>query len=147
MKQITVSLAILLLLAGCSPIVRAHGNSVDDTNLSQIQAGVAREADVLALLGTPSAEGTFNPNQWYYISVVTKKTAFFAPEVAERSVVRVTFDPTTGLVSNVKRLTKEDGQNVALVERTTPTEGHNLNAAEQILSNIGRFNTNAGKAE
>ena len=67
MNQLTrlVSIAVLsFTLAGCTPILRTHGNMVEDDRLSQITPGVSRQADVASILGTPSAEGTFNPNEW-----------------------------------------------------------------------------------
>jgi len=134
------TIALTLLCSACSPVVRTHGNLVDEVALSQIQPGVSREADVVAVLGTPSAEGTFNPNEWYYIGQVTSQTAFFAPDVDKREIVKVTFDPATGTVSKVEQLDKSAGQNIEMVGRTTPTAGHNLGVVEQVLGNVGRFN-------
>ena len=133
-------LLLLPALSACTPIVRSHGNIVDDAQLEQVKPGVSRQADVVAVLGTPSAEGTFNPNEWYYIGQVTKQTAFFAPEVKNRDVVKVTFDPVTGTVTKVERLDKSAGQEIDLVERKTPTAGHNMTIMEQVLGNVGRFN-------
>ncbi len=132
--------ALMLSLAACSPVVRTHGNMVDPEHLSQVHTGVSRQADVAALLGTPSAEGTFDPNEWYYIGQRTEQTAFFAPEVTNRTVVRITFDPTTGTVAKVDQLDAAAGENVTPVARTTPTTGHDLTMIEQIMGNVGRFN-------
>lgn len=132
-------LPVLFALAACSPITRTHGNMVDAENLKQVNVGVSRQADVVALLGTPSAEGTFNPNEWFYIGQVTEKTAFFQPEVIKRDVVKITFDPATGTVSNIDQLDQNSGQYVDIVERTTPTAGHNLSVIEQVVGNVGRF--------
>ena len=139
MRKLIATTSILLSLAACAPIVRSHGNIVTDDQLSQIHPGVSQQADVAAILGTPSAGGTFDPNQWYYIGQVTEKTAFFAPEVVERKVLRITFDQATGNVSKIEQLDKDAGQNVDLVARTTPTSGHDLGMMEQVLGNIGRF--------
>lgn len=137
--RIVTPLALLLCLGACSPIVRTNGNMVEDDKLGQITPGVSRQADVAAVLGTPSAEGTFNPNEWYYVGQVTEQTAFFAPEVTSRKIVRITFDPTTGTVSKIDQLDKSAGQDVEMVARTTPTSGHNLSVVEQVLGNVGRF--------
>lgn len=138
--KLIATTSILLSLAACAPIVRSHGNfGVTDDQLSQIHPGVSQQFDVAAILGTPSAEGTFDPNQWYYIGQVTEKTAFFAPEVVGRKVLRITFDQATGNVAKIEQLDKDAGQNVDLVARTTPTSGHDLGMMEQVLGNIGRF--------
>lgn len=132
--------SLLLGLAACSPVVRTHGNMVDPERLSQIHTGVSRQADVAALLGTPTAEGTFNPNEWYYIGQRTEQTAFLAPAVTDRNVVRVTFNPTTGTVAKVEQLDASAGQTVDPVARITPTSGHDLTVLEQVMGNVGRFN-------
>lgn len=129
-----------LSLTACAPIVRTHGNSVTENELSQIQTGVSRQADVAAVLGTPSAEGTFNPNEWYYISQRTEKVAFFAPKVVERHVVRIAFDSTSGTVSSVDEIDPKTEVAVSPVDRKTPTAGHNLTFIEQVIGNVGRFN-------
>lgn len=145
MRKLLALTLLPLCLSACSPIVRTHGNMVTDIELSQIHPGVSRQPDVVAVLGTPTAEGTFNPNEWYYIGQVTEKTAFLAPEVSSREVVRVTFDPATGTVTKVDKLDKNSGQDVALVSRTTPTAGHDLTVMEQILGNVGRFSKSENK--
>lgn len=143
MRQFSFFLALpvlfMLALPACSPVVRTNGNMVSDDSLSQVVQGVSRREDVAALLGTPSAESTFNSNEWYYIGQRTEQTAFFAPEVTDRKVVRITFDGATGTVANVELLNKDAGQDIALVTRKTPTAGHNLTVIEQVLGNVGRF--------
>lgn len=139
MRPFLLALPLLAALAGCSPITRTHGNMVEADRLQQINPGVTRQADVVALLGTPSAEGTFNPNEWYYVGQVTKQTAFMAPDVVKRSVVRISFDQASGAVTKVEQLDESSGQYVNVVDRTTPTAGHNLGFLEQVLGNVGRF--------
>ncbi len=147
MNRRFVSAALLAaLLTGCSPVVRTHGNKVDADRLAQIRPGVSRQADVVALLGTPSAEGTFDPNAWYYVSQRTEQRAFLAPDVVERTVVRVIFDPATGTVQRVEAVDPETATAVAPVSRVTPTAGHDLTFMEQVIGNVGRFSKkdNAG---
>jgi outer membrane protein assembly factor BamE (lipoprotein component of BamABCDE complex) len=139
--RLPVLLLTTTLLTACSPIVRTHGNMVDPVDLSQLRPGVSGQADVVAVLGTPNAEGTFAPNEWYYIGQTTKQTAFFAPKVSERRVTKVTFDPNTGALKSIEQLAKDDGLAVSPVDRTTPTAGHNLGVVEQVLGNVGRFNS------
>ena len=94
-------------------------------------------------LGTPSTVGTFDENTWYYIGARTEKTAFFQPEVVERKVVVVRFDEN-GTVADIQELDQSAGQQVELVERTTPTAGRDMNFIEQMLGNIGRFSGGQG---
>jgi len=52
-----------------------------------------------------------------------------------------------GVVSSIEALGLEDGRNVELVERATPTAGNEMTILEQVLGNMGKFNkadTNKG---
>ncbi|GEO41264.1 hypothetical protein SAE02_54120 [Skermanella aerolata] len=132
-----------LALAACSPSVDTRGNLADKDRLQQIQPGVSTRDDVAAVLGTPSTMGTFDPNTWYYIGARTEKTAFFRPDTVERKIVVVKFDEA-GTVADVHQLDQNAGQEVELVERTTPTAGRDLNFIEQMLGNVGRFSGGNG---
>ncbi|MFN7000545.1 MAG: outer membrane protein assembly factor BamE, partial [Elioraea tepidiphila] len=74
-RRLPAAALSLLLLAGCSvfetPADR-RGQRVDAEDLAQLVPGTSTRADVLALLGTPSATGTFDGEHWYYISAVTR---------------------------------------------------------------------------
>ncbi|HLS68977.1 MAG TPA: outer membrane protein assembly factor BamE, partial [Kiloniellales bacterium] len=76
---------------------------------------------------------------WYYIGQRTERVAFFKPDVTERQVVEIMFDETDR-VSEMKVIGLEEGQEVELVERVTPTEGRDLTILQQFLGNLGRFN-------
>lgn len=80
-------LAALLALGGCSwmPSLPAlpgtdlfdsprvlRGQRVDAEDLQQITVGVSTRNDVSALLGSPTSTGTFDDENWYYISSVTQ---------------------------------------------------------------------------
>lgn len=135
----------LLALAGtaCAPIVATRGNMADPERLAEIKPGSSRQEDVAGLLGTPSHVGTFDHSVWYYIGQKTEKTAFFQPEVVERRVVVVQFDPQ-GVVINLKTLDASQGQEVEMVDRATPTSGRELGFLEQLIGNVGRFGTKSG---
>jgi len=128
-------------LAGCSPIVNTRGNLAEADRLAEIRPGITTREDVASLLGSPSSTGTFDRNTWFYIGQRTEQTAFFTPDVVERKVVQIRFDDA-GLVQEVRQLDQDDGQEVAIVDRKTPTAGRELGIIEQILGNVGRFNSN-----
>lgn len=129
---------VALALTACAPTLDTRGNIAEADRLKQIRPGVSTRDDVAALLGTPSSTGTFDPNTWYYIGQRTEKTAFFRPDVVERKVVTVRFD-ASGTVREVEQHGAEDGHEVAVVDRETPTAGRELGFFEQILGNVGRF--------
>ncbi len=95
---------------------------------------------MLALLGTPSTTFTLDTERWYYISNQTKNYAWHPIEEVARLVIIIEFDKA-GTVISLKKLELKDGQDIAMVERTTPTSGANLSLLGQLVGNIGRFDT------
>jgi outer membrane protein assembly factor BamE (lipoprotein component of BamABCDE complex) len=132
--------ALALLLAGCAPMIDQRGNLPDETKLASIKPGVTNKEAVSQLLGTPSSVSTFSDKTWYYISRRTETTAFFAPEVVDQQVVKVGFDDS-GVVADVERRGLADGRLIDPSPRVTPSAGRELNLFEQLLGNLGRFNT------
>jgi outer membrane protein assembly factor BamE (lipoprotein component of BamABCDE complex) len=128
-----------LALGGCVPQVSNHGYRLDEAALAQIDPGRTTRDEVLQLLGSPSAQTTFDGSVWYYVSQRTERMSFYQEEVVNRDVLSITFDDL-GTVTQVDRHGLEDAHEVTLVERETPTSGSELTALEQFIGNIGRFN-------
>ena len=61
------------------------------------------------------------------------------PKVVKDEITDIQFD-ANGVVSAVNFYNKDDAQQIAIVTRTTPTEGHSLSFIDQTLGNLGRFN-------
>lgn len=127
-----------LTVTACAPTVATRGNMTDPEAVAAIKTGSTTRAEVAGLLGTPTSMGTFDSKVWYYIGQTTEKTAFFKPDVKERRVVVVHFDDA-GVVSDLKTLDASQGQDIEMVERTTPTHGRELGFLEQMIGNFGRF--------
>lgn len=136
----TVLAAALLAgsLAACSPRVAVRGNLPDPEQVVEVLPGESSREDVQRILGSPSTLSTFQDATWYYIGERTEQLAFFAPDVVERSVLVITFNDA-GRVDDTKLYTVEDGQEIAMVARETPTEGKELTIWQQLIGNIGRF--------
>jgi outer membrane protein assembly factor BamE (lipoprotein component of BamABCDE complex) len=131
--------SIALMLASCTPIVNTRGHSAEDVDLSQLVPGQSSADDVRALLGSPTSTSNFGDVTWYYITQKQSRVGVFAPEVSEQHVTAITFDAEQR-VQEISAFKKEDGQNVQIVSKTTPTEGHSIGFIEQMLGNFGRFN-------
>lgn len=131
-------LVLLSALTACAPVISARGQQPDPEALASIEPGIASRRDVENALGTPSTQGVFRENVWYYMSERTERSAFFRPELIERKVVAVVFDPV-GLVEDIVTYTENDKQEVELVARVTPTAGNELSIIEQLFGNVGRF--------
>ncbi|RKQ73213.1 outer membrane protein assembly factor BamE [Oceanibaculum indicum] len=126
-------------MAGCAPIVDTRGHMVDSDRMETVKIGQSSREQVLQSLGSPSATALFDNESWYYIGKRTETLAFFAPEVLEQQVVIIRFD-NNGVVSGIDRLDKENGNEVQLVQRTTPTAGAEMTFLQQMFGNLGRFN-------
>jgi outer membrane protein assembly factor BamE (lipoprotein component of BamABCDE complex) len=128
-----------ILLASCSPIVDSRGHTLEAEDLKQIVVGQSRGDDVTALLGTPTARSSYGDETWYYITEKKETVGMFAPEVIEQHVTAIRFTPDH-VVADVSEYKKSDGKPVELVNKTTPTEGHELSFMEQMMGNFGKFN-------
>ena len=125
-----------LVISGCAAEIHQRGNLPTEEKLGQVRPCISRE-QVQSILGSPSTMATFTDQSWYYIGQKVEDYAFYRPKVLDRQVVVIQFD-NDGLVSEVKRLDKEDGKAIEMVERTTPTVGREFSIMQQIFGNLGR---------
>jgi outer membrane protein assembly factor BamE (lipoprotein component of BamABCDE complex) len=128
-----------MALSACAPRIDNRGNQVHPEDVAAIEPGKWTRNQVLDRLGSPSSEGTFGEDTWYYIFERTETTAFLAPEVKERKVIEIQFDKA-GVVKKVETLDKTNAKSVSLAPGETPTAGNSLNFIQQMLTNVGRFN-------
>jgi outer membrane protein assembly factor BamE (lipoprotein component of BamABCDE complex) len=120
-----------------------RGNMVDEEQLRQVVVGVSTRRDVEAVLGSPSATGTFDERDWFYIGGITRQRPGRLLAVDDQRVVRVSFD-SGGTVREVTRLGPEDGRDVQVVQRTTPSPGNERTLLQQLFGNIGRVGPGIG---
>lgn len=138
--SICFTIAFCTLAASCAPVVDVRGHTVQEMDLKQIIEGQSTREDIEALLGSPSTTSTYGPETWFYISTTKERSGVFEAEVVKQNVLGVLFDEA-GVVKEYARYTLKDGKPVEFVEKTTPTEGHSLGVLEQLLGNVGRFNS------
>jgi outer membrane protein assembly factor BamE (lipoprotein component of BamABCDE complex) len=120
-----------------------RGHLVEEEDLRQVVVGVSSRRDVETLLGSPSATGTFDDRDWFYIGGVTRQRPGRLLAVDDQRVVRVRFD-SQGTVQEVTRLGPEDGRDVQVVQRTTPSPGNERSLMQQLFGNIGRVGPGVG---
>jgi outer membrane protein assembly factor BamE (lipoprotein component of BamABCDE complex) len=138
-------LAALLLLPGCSffqaPVVQ-RGNRITEDLLTQITPGVQTKQDVQALFGSPTQTSTFGDDAWYYISSKTRQRPGRALAVTDQETVVINFDPR-GVVREVKRVGEDQGKEVEMVSRETPTPGNDRTLLQALFGNVGRIGPGA----
>jgi outer membrane protein assembly factor BamE (lipoprotein component of BamABCDE complex) len=133
-------LLAVLMVGACSKLAPPpvpRGNRVEAEKLAQISAGVQTRSDVAALLGPPTARGTFDDENWYYISGNTQVMPGRYLELRDRVVVVVSFD-RRGVVQDIRQLQPSDGQDVGMISRETPVPGTERNLLQALFGNIGR---------
>ncbi|MDG1285973.1 MAG: outer membrane protein assembly factor BamE [Rickettsiales bacterium] len=131
------SMAVLLLSA-CDPKISERGKQQLVEAAEQITPDETTRAEVIELLGTPSAVGQFADKAWYYVAQRKEGVGFFAPEVVDSHVLRLTFSGDT--VDDVRNYDQSDTRQVSFSDRATPTEGQEYGFIEQLIGNIGKFN-------
>ena len=71
-----------------------------------------------------------------------KKTVFFGNQLISRLIVKITFD-SKNVVTNISRVSEKDAKNIDHTIKETSTAGQEISILQQLLGNIGRFNTNS----
>lgn len=130
----------VVVIAACEPIVDQRGHVMEESQLENITPGVSRMQDVYAILGAPSSASDFGEPRWYYIATTKETSGFFKPEITAQQVTQVVFDEN-GVVKSIETPHEKDLATLKPIEEETPTEGHSLGFWEQMLGNMGRFNS------
>lgn len=127
-----------VMTGGCAEQITKHGQLFRETDIQQIQPGMAQEQVRLAL-GTPTSTTTTGSGQvYYYISSTMSQKAFFTPEEVDRNVLAVYFNPT-GTVDRVANYGLKDGKIFDFISRTTPAPGGNEDGIlKQLFRNLGQ---------
>ena len=139
LSALTGVLLSTIALGACAPRVDNRGNQIHPEDVAIIEPGKTSRNEVLDTLGSPSSQGKFGAETWYYISERTETTAFLAPEIKERQILAIEFDEA-GIVSKIDALDETQGEIVEPAPGETPTAGNSVGFVQQMLSNLGRFN-------
>lgn len=138
MKKILALALCLSTLAACTPMTANRGNFLDDYQMKEVVAGQDSRDEVTRKIGSPTSISPFNDNIWYYLGQKTEKRGIFDAKVTDERIVVVTFGQD-GLVDSM--VERRDGrEDVAIVQRTTPTSGNEVTFVQQMLGNLGKFN-------
>lgn len=125
-------------LGGCVGLTtREHRGYVMDEQLTTgIQVGVDNKQSVERTLGLPTFAGTFDQNDWYYVSRDTRAFAFRNPKVTDQTVLHVRFDQA----GNVAAVNQTDEKLIASINPNndrTPTLGRERGFFDELFNNIG----------
>jgi outer membrane protein assembly factor BamE (lipoprotein component of BamABCDE complex) len=131
-----IAVAAGLATGGCTKTQDIQGYLVDETLVSAVQPGIDNKDSVQNTLGRPTFTGTFDQNDWYYVSRRTKNFAFNQPRVSEQTVLHVHFDQA-GNVATVERKGLEQVVSIDPMRAKTPTLGRHKSIWDDLFGNIG----------
>ena len=137
-SKVATAFACMALLSGCAGITtREHRGYVMDEQLTTgIQVGVDNKQSVEKTLGLPTFTGTFEQNDWYYISRDTRAFAFRNPKVTDQTVLHVRFDQA-GNVASVNQTDEKLIASIKPINDRTPTLGRERGFFDELFNNIG----------
>jgi len=142
-NRLVIASFFVLLLSGCVAQHEDSGYMRKNAEFDRVLVGTSTNKDVLELLGSPSSYSSFGDETWYYISVRKESVAFLKPEVIDQGATAIIFDKQ-GVVRAINKFTAKDKQDIAISTQKTPTEGNHITIWQQLLGNLGRFNTGGG---
>lgn len=148
-NKIVPALFCITLLCACSSakqdewFVTHNGNMPSQERIDKIQKGSSQQ-EVVQILGAPSAVVSLDKNTWIYMSSDIKRVAFFAPEETKRDILKITFNDN-GKVTQINRLSQEDGKDVAPSEEKTEVKGQNPGFFRKYFGGVGQYNPFAGQ--
>ncbi len=133
--------SVCIAISACTPTVTQRGNKLEDFQVEQVVTGIHTRSDVLRILGSPTTQAPFDDNIWYYIGQEKEKRGILDAKVIEERIVIVAFNED-GVVQSI---TEPGGERIAIpIERDkTPTHGNEMTVIQQMLGNLGKFNTAA----
>lgn len=141
--KLALAAAVIGLAPGCAMGVRDHRGFVIDKDLAQgIQVGVDNKDSVAKTLGRPTFTGQFNENDWYYVSQDTRTVAFRSQKTLDQEVLHIRFD-AAGNVAAINRTDETLIASIDPVNDKTPTLGRKRGFFDELLGNVGVFNSGA----
>jgi outer membrane protein assembly factor BamE (lipoprotein component of BamABCDE complex) len=97
-----LSVALLVLIFGCSEQYRNHGYIPSDEELSSVSVSQDDKNSVIEKLGTPSIGGILNDGNIYFVQSKVLKNSIRASKPIDRQVLVLSFDDNDRL-SNIQK--------------------------------------------
>jgi outer membrane protein assembly factor BamE (lipoprotein component of BamABCDE complex) len=136
-------LAGAFALGGCTAVRQHQGYVLENTLTSAIQPGTDTKDSVMNTLGRPTFTGSFDQNDWYYVSRDTRNLAYNMPHTSGQTILHVRFD-RSGNVASVDHRGMEQVASIHPSGDKTPTLGSRRSLFDELFGNIGAVGS-AGK--
>jgi outer membrane protein assembly factor BamE (lipoprotein component of BamABCDE complex) len=125
-----------LALGACSPVRMHQGYVLENTLTSAIQPGTDNKDSVMNTLGRPTFSGTFDQNDWYYVSRDTRNMGYNQPHAASQTILHIHFDQA-GNVASIDHRGLEQVASIHPSGDKTPTLGSRRSLFNELFGNIG----------
>jgi outer membrane protein assembly factor BamE (lipoprotein component of BamABCDE complex) len=125
-----------LALGACSQTRSHQGFVIENTLVSAIQPGTDTKDSVMNTLGRPTFTGSFDQNDWYYVSRETRNMAYSKPRPSQQTVLHIRFD-RSGNVASVDHRGLEEVASIHPSHDKTPTLGSRRSLFDELFGNIG----------
>jgi len=132
-------LLALFNISACTAVTAERGSFLQDYQVEEVKVGESSRSDVLRLIGSPTTQSTFDNDIWYYIGQKTEKRGILDSKVVDERIIVVSFNDE-GIVESIKEAAG-DRVDIPYSRTKTPTHGNELTLTQQLLGNMGRFNT------
>jgi outer membrane protein assembly factor BamE (lipoprotein component of BamABCDE complex) len=140
---IGVMLVGAVALGGCTRVRQHQGFILEETLVSAIQPGTDTKDSVMNTLGRPNFTGSFDQNDWYYVSRDSRNMAYNMPHPNQQTILHIRFD-AAGNVATVDRRGMEQVASIHPSGDKTPTLGSRRSLFDELFGNIGAVGA-AGK--
>ena len=132
-------LGICILIA-CSPKISHHGIVLKKDFKKILSNKNISKPEIMQILGTPSIEGTFSENTWYYITQKNEEFAYHDVKKVDHLVIKIRFDKNDK-IKYVRTYNAGDGRNIKITKNETPAvQGSTYNLFRQLIGNLGKYN-------
>lgn len=136
-KMFLLSLGFWVAACNSDTFICRTGNMPSEEKIAMVFKGQSKN-DVMELLGSPSTVGSLNKDTWIYMSSEIKQVAFMAPKEIDREILVIKFDPS-GTVSEINKLDKNHGEQVAVVEEQTPNQEQEQGFFRKYFGGVGQY--------
>ena len=139
MIKYLVNLFFILALSACISNYDTRGYVPKEEKVNEIAVGKTSKREVAEKIGYPSFLPAFEDSKWIYVETLFERKAFMDAKEIESKVLEISFN-NKEVVSKINAYELDDTQKMKFSTDETPTYGHSINAVQQMIGNIGRFN-------
>ena len=145
MNKIIPYIILLFFLNSCSPIIKTHGYTIENTSdfsdfISEIASNekVSKEK-ILKDLGSPSIIIDDIDNTWLYLLSTKKERSFSDSEVQAQFIIKLVFD-TKDLLKDHEILTGENFNKIVFTSDVTKGPSNAYGITDQFMEAFTRGN-------